>query len=300
MIILKGQKKMKNSISGRSQYSGVDIFSSFTLIILGFWVVLTIIPVLYLIGLSLRSPLAVGENILFIIPRQLTLRNFVDAFPFIAEITVPLPRAFLNSVIYTVSGVAGAIIMATLASFAFATMKFRGKQLLFTVLLLGLVMPTSAMLLPEYVTVSALGLQNTIWALILPYIALTMSLPILVITSFFKQIPHELYDAAKLDGCTPFKFLLYIGLPLARPALATSIIWEFILLWNEFPLALVLLSKRTLYNLPLAVLSIMSDRSNPWNLISATMIMASIPAITIFILFQNYFIGGLTEGALKE
>ena len=291
---------MKNSFSKRSQYSGVDFFSSFTLIFLGFWVVITIVPILHLIGLSLRSALAVGDNILYIIPRQFTLKNYVDAFPFFSSITVSLPRAFINSAIYTFSGIVGSIVIAVLASFAFATMKFRGKKFIFTLLLLCLVMPTSAILLPEYITVGTLGLKNTMWGLILPYIAFSMSLPILVMTSFFKQIPQELYDAAQLDGCTPFKFLYLIGLPMARPALATCIIWTFINLWNEFPLALVLLVKKDMYNLPVALLSMNSANGiNPWDLISAVMIMASIPIIITFILFQNYFIEGLTEGALK-
>jgi multiple sugar transport system permease protein/raffinose/stachyose/melibiose transport system permease protein len=291
---------MKNSFSKRSQYSGVDFFSSFTLIFLGFWVVFTIVPILHLIGLSLRSALAVGDNILYIIPRQFTLKNYVDAFPFFSSITVSLPRAFINSAIYTFSGIVGSIIIAVLASFAFATMKFRGKKFIFSLLLLCLVMPTSAMLLPEYITVGTLGLKNTMWGLILPYIAFSMSLPILVMTSFFKQIPQELYDAAQMDGCTPFKFLYLIGLPMARPALATCIIWTFINLWNEFPLALVLLVKKDMYNLPVALLSMNTAHGvNPWDLISAVMIMASIPIIITFILFQNYFIEGLTEGALK-
>jgi ABC-type glycerol-3-phosphate transport system permease component len=179
-------------------------------------------------------------------------------------------------------------------------MNFRGKHILFTILMLGLVVPTSAMLLPEYITVGALGLRNTYWSLILPYIAFSMALPIMVLTSFFKQIPQELYDAAKIDGSTPFQFLVRIGIPLARPALATSIIWQFIYLWNEFPLALVLLVKEDLYNLPVAVLSMMTARNSPWHLIAAVMIMASVPVTLTFIFFQNYFVEGLTEGALKE
>jgi ABC-type glycerol-3-phosphate transport system permease component len=192
------------------------------------------------------------------------------------------------------------MIVSVLASFAFATMSFRGKHILFTILMLGLVVPTSAMLLPEYITVGALGLRNTYWSLILPYIAFSMALPIMVLTSFFKQIPQELYDAAKIDGSTPFQFLVRIGIPLARPALATSIIWQFIYLWNEFPLALVLLVKEDLYNLPVAVLSMMTARNSPWHLIAAVMIMASVPVTLAFIFFQNYFVEGLTEGALKE
>jgi len=291
---------MKNIFFRKSQYSGVDFFSSFTLIFLGIWVVITVLPVLNLIGLSLRPQLSVEDNILFIFPRQLTLKNYVDAFPFFANITVSLPRAFLNSALYTFIGIAGSVVIAVLASFAFATMKFRGKKILFTLLLLCLVMPTSAMLLPEYITVGTLGLKNTIWGLAFPYIAFSMSLPILVMTSFFKQIPLELYEAARLDGCTPFKFLCYIGLPMAKPALATCVIWTFINLWNEFPLALVLLVKKEMYNLPVALLSMNTAHGvNPWNLISAVMIMASVPIIIIFVLFQNYFVEGLTEGALK-
>ena len=162
---------MKNIFFKKSQYSGVDFFSSFTLIFLGIWVVITVIPVLNLIGLSLRSQFAVGDNILFIFPRQLTLKNYVDAFPFFSNVTVSLPRAFINSAMYTFIGIAGSVVIAVLASFAFATMKFRGKKFLFTLLLLCLVMPTSAMLLPEYITVGTLGLKNTIWGLAFPYIA---------------------------------------------------------------------------------------------------------------------------------
>jgi ABC-type glycerol-3-phosphate transport system permease component len=290
---------MKQSISRRSRYFGVDLFNVFNLILFWFWIIFTIVPVLYLIGLSFRSPNATSDNMFLLILRQMTLRNFVDAFPFLAGYTVSLPRAFLNSVIYTFGGVAGAISVAVLASFAFATMKFRGKQALFIILMLNLVVPTSAMLLPEYVTVGVLGLRNTMWALIFPYIAFSMSLPILVMTSFFKALPEEMYDAAKMDGCSPFKFLIFIGLPLAKPALATSIIWEFINLWNEFPLAFVLLVKKDTLNLPVAVMSMMTARNSPWNLISAVMIMASIPVIVTFILFQDYFIEGLTEGAIK-
>lgn len=284
----------------RSRLSGLDVFSILTLAFLGLWIVLTIIPVLRLLGLALRSPDATGENLLYLIPTQPTFWNFVDAFPFLSNYTVALPRAFLNSAIYTLTGVGGAMVVSVLASFAFATMNFRGKHILFTILMLGLVVPTSAMLLPEYITVGALGLRNTYWSLILPYIAFSMALPIMVLTSFFKQIPQELYDAAKIDGSTPFQFLVRIGIPLARPALATSIIWQFIYLWNEFPLALVLLVKEDLYNLPVAVLSMMTARNSPWHLIAAVMIMASVPVTLTFIFFQNYFVEGLTEGALKE
>jgi multiple sugar transport system permease protein/raffinose/stachyose/melibiose transport system permease protein len=261
---------------------------------------LTIIPLFRLFGLALRSPDATVENYFYLIPRTVTLRNFVDAFPFLDDYTVALPRAFMNSTIYTLVGLAGAMIVSILAAFAFATMEFRGKHTLFTILLLGLVVPISAMLLPEYITIGVLGLRNTYWSLIFPYIAFSTALPILILTSFFKQIPQELYDAAKLDGSNSFQFLITIGLPLAKPAIATSIIWQFIYLWNEFPLALVLLVKEDLYNLPVAILSMMTARNSPWHLISAVMIMATIPVILSFLFFQNYFIEGLTEGALKE
>ena len=284
----------------RNYLFGADIFSIATLFILIIWVILAIIPMFRLLGLALRSPDTPAENYFYLIPRAVTLRNFIDAFPFLDEYTVALPRAFLNSAIYTLVGLGGAMIVSILAAFAFATMEFRGRHTLFTILLLGLVVPISAMLLPEYITVGVLGLRNTYWSLILPYIAFSMALPIMILTAFFKQIPQELYDAAKLDGSSSFQFLITIGLPLAKPAIATSIIWQFIYLWNEFPLALVLLIKEDLYNLPVAILSMMTARNSPWHLISAVMIMATIPVILSFLFFQNYFIEGLTEGALKE
>jgi multiple sugar transport system permease protein/raffinose/stachyose/melibiose transport system permease protein len=284
----------------RRSLLGLDAFNVVTLVIFTVWVVLTVVPALRLLGLSLRSPNATTESYIHLIPRELTARNYVDAFAFLDDYTVALPRAFINSAIYTIAGVGGAMIVSVLASFAFATMEFRGKRTLFTILMLGLIVPISAMLLPEYITVGVLGLRNTYWSLILPYIAFSMALPTIILTAFFKEIPQELYDAAKIDGSTSFQFLIRIGLPLAKPALATSMIWQFIYLWNEFPLALVLLVRENLYNLPVAVMAMMTARNSPWHLISSVMILATVPVILAFIFFQNYFIEGLTEGALKE
>lgn len=279
---------------------GLDLFSAFTLVMLIAWVILTVVPALRLLGLSLRSPDVTADSYLYLIPKELTIRNYVDAFAFVDEYTVSLPRAFFNSAIYTIAGVGGAMTVSVLASFAFATMEFRGKRTFFTILMLGLIVPISAMLLPEYITVGVLGLRNTYWSLILPYIAFSLALPTMILTHFFKKIPQELYDAAKIDGSTSFQFLIRIGLPLAKPALATSIIWQFIYLWNEFPLALVLLVREDLYNLPVAVMAMMTARNSPWHLISSVMVLATVPVMLAFIFFQDFFIAGLTEGALKE
>lgn len=279
---------------------GLDLFSAFTLGMLIAWVILTVVPALRLLGLSLRSPDVTAENYLYLIPKKITITNYVDAFAFLDKYTVALPRAFFNSAIYTIAGVGGAMTVSVLASFAFATMEFRGKRTFFTILMLGLIVPISAMLLPEYITVGVLGLRNTYWSLILPYIAFSLALPTMILTHFFKQIPQELYDAAKIDGSTSFQFLIKIGLPLAKPALATSIIWQFIYLWNEFPLALTLLVKEELYNLPVAMMAMMTARNSPWHLISSVMILATVPVMLAFIFFQDFFIEGLTEGALKE
>jgi multiple sugar transport system permease protein len=279
---------------------GLDVFSAFTLVIVVAWVILTVVPALRLLGLSLRSPDATAENYIYLIPKKITIMNYVDAFAFLDAYTIALPRAFFNSAIYTIAGVGGAMTVSVLASFAFATMEFRGKRTFFTILMLGLIVPISAMLLPEYVTVGVLGLRNTYWSLILPYIAFSLALPTMILTSFFKEIPQELYDAAKIDGSTSFQFLIRIGLPLAKPALATSIIWQFIYLWNEFPLALVLLAREELYNLPVAVMTMMTARTSPWHLISSVMILATVPVMLVFIFFQDFFMEGLTEGALKQ
>ncbi len=279
---------------------GLDLFSAFTLVVLTAWVILTVVPALRLLGLSLRSPDVTAENYIYLIPKKITITNYVDAFAFLDKYTVALPRAFFNSAIYTIAGVGGAMTVSVLASFAFATMEFRGKRTFFTILMLGLIVPISAMLLPEYITVGVLGLRNTYWSLILPYIAFSLALPTMILTHFFKKIPQEVYDAAKIDGSTSFQFLIRIGLPLAKPALATSIIWQFIYLWNEFPLALVLLVREDLYNLPVAVMAMMTARNSPWHLISSVMVLATVPVMLAFIFFQDFFIEGLTEGALKE
>ena len=283
----------------RARRTGVlEPFSLITLVFLFVWVVITLLPAVRLVGMALTPADGSADTILSLIPTRFSLANFAEAVRFMREFVTPLPRVFLNSVVYSTAGTAIALAVAIPASFSFATMQFRGKRVFFYCLLLGLIVPISALLLPEYVTVRLFNIIGTRWAIILPYAAFAMPLMILILTSFFKQISTEIYDAAKIDGCTSFDFLWRIGLPLSKPAVSTCIIFQFLYLWNEFPLALVLLLKQDQFSLPVAVATMMTSRTSPWHLISSVMILATIPVIVVFVLFQAYFVEGLSEGAL--
>ena len=270
-------------------------FRAFTL----FWFVLIVVPFLYMVSLSLRRSDELNEANFLLIPRHLALDNYSKAFAFMHDNVVSIPVIMTNSTIVTACATTGALLVATLASYAFATFGFRGKKLIFYVLLLGLIVPIPVMLIPEFITVRVYGLIGSRWSLILPYMAFGLPMPILILTAFFKELPQEIYDAAKIDGCTHFALLVRIAVPLARPALVTCVIFLVLQFWNEFSLALVIIQNTALTTIPLAIAQMQGKGFTPWELMAAVMLITSLPVVAIFSVFQRRLIEGLSAGALK-
>ena len=160
------------------------------------WTVLVAIPLFFILCLSLSQGTASSDRVLYVLPAEPTLHNYPRAFTFMSDFVVALPQVFLNSGIATGCAVAGSLVLATLAAFAIATIDFPGRQLAFLTLCLGLAVPTSIMVVPEFLTVRELGLSGRP-ALILPYIAFGLALPTLILTVFFRSIPSALLDAAR-------------------------------------------------------------------------------------------------------
>lgn len=263
------------------------------------WTIVVAIPLVFIVSLSLSRGTAASDRYLFIFPSHPTLRNYPRAFDFMSEFIVSLPHVFLNSAIATGVTVIVALVLATLAAFAFATIDFPGRTVAFLVVCLGLAVPTAIMVVPEFLTVRALGISGRP-ALILPYIAFGLALPTLVLTVFFRTIPRELLDAARVEGAGHLRILWSIVMPLSRPALGTSAMFLFLTFWNEFPLALTLISDTDQATLPLAIASTRSRAGTPYEVVAAIMVMASIPVLMAFALGQKQLIAGLTQGGVKE
>jgi len=206
---------------------------------------------------------------------------------------------FLNSILVVVPVVIGVIVLGLLAAYAFALMNFRGKDFLFVLFLLGLTIPLGVLIIPLFYELLALKLLNSLWALILPQIAIALPFSILLLHSFILDLPREILDAGRIDGASTFGLLRYIVAPLSMPALLTLLIFNFMWTWNQFLLPVVLIQKDSARTLPVGLNFFQGQYANDIPLLMAGATITFIPVVVIYIIFQRHFIKGLAAGALK-
>jgi raffinose/stachyose/melibiose transport system permease protein len=204
-----------------------------------------------------------------------------------------------NSLIVMVGSTGGVLIVCSLASFIFARMQFRGKDLAFNFLTLGLMFPITVAIMPVYLVIRQMDLIDTFLAVILVQTAFGISQNILIMRSFFTSIPMELQDASYIDGCSPFGFFWRIMLPLARPALAAIGALTMIVSWNDLLTPLVLLNSESLWTLPLGTMQFQGQYSSDLALTAAFVILTAVPAILFYLFAERQIVSGLTAGALK-
>jgi raffinose/stachyose/melibiose transport system permease protein len=259
-----------------------------------------VFPILYILSLSLRTKETMYADWLFIIPRAVTLQNYVNAWNYAqTNLNVSFLQMFRNSLIASVSSIAVAIVLSALASFSFSNFVFRGKELVFTVLIGSFIIPAQV-LLPLFFILKTIGLIDTYLAIILPYIGILIPIATLILRSFFEDIPRELKESAKIDGASDMTIFLRIVLPLSKPALGSCVILLFLETWNEFIFALVFLHSPKLQTIPVAIAKIAGGKFLlPIGTYSASIMITVIPILVVFILFQKWFIAGITQGAIK-
>jgi raffinose/stachyose/melibiose transport system permease protein len=204
-----------------------------------------------------------------------------------------------NSLVVMLGSTAGVLAVCSLASFVFARMQFRGKELAFNFLTLGLMFPITVAIMPVYLVVRQMHLVDTLQAVILVQIAFAISTNILILRGFFTSIPMELQDAAYIDGCSTFGFFWRILLPLARPALAAIGALTMIVSWNDLLTPLVILNKDSLWTLPLGTMQFQGQYSSDLALTAAFVILTAVPAIVFYLFAERQIVSGLTAGALK-
>jgi raffinose/stachyose/melibiose transport system permease protein len=204
-----------------------------------------------------------------------------------------------NSLIISALTVTLTLIVASMAAFAFAHVKFFGSTMLLGYLTLGLLFPAATAVLPLFIKVRDLGLLDTYFGVALPQVAFGLAMSILLLRRFFKDLPHELLEAALIDGCSYFNFFRYVTLPLSRPILATVGTIAFVNSWNAYLLPLVMLNSDSLYPWPLGIMVYQGEYSSEWHLILAFITLTILPTIIVFIIAQKHIIAGLTAGAVK-
>jgi raffinose/stachyose/melibiose transport system permease protein len=206
---------------------------------------------------------------------------------------------FANSTILTVGSVVVSLIIACLAGYAFARMEFFGKRTLFNIILSLMVVPPVVMVVPMFVAMVRWGLINTYQGTTLIYVGLLLPFSVYLMTNFFKTIPHEIIEAARIDGCTNLSVFWRIMIPLSAPAVITLVVVNALWVWNELLIALVFMQKDEMKTLMVGIAAL---RSRNYVDIPATMaglLIATIPIVVVYLFGQRYFIRGLTGGAVK-
>lgn len=210
-----------------------------------------------------------------------------------------IPRYFLNSLVISVGATALALVLAVFASYGFARFNFRGKPLLQSLVLVGQLLPTAAIIVPLFITLRVLGLVNTYWGLILVYMIITLPLSVWMLTSYFKAIPVELEEAAIIDGASRLGCLMRITLPLSLPGIVSVLVYAFVTTWNEFIFALCFATDSSVKTLPIGLAEFSTEFNTDWGAVMAASVVMTLPIALLFLSMQRLFIGGLTAGATK-
>jgi multiple sugar transport system permease protein len=211
----------------------------------------------------------------------------------------PFARFFLNSLI--VSGVSTVlcVVVAALAAYALSRLKLRGRGVVTTLVVVFSMFPVVSLVVPLFKIMRGLDLLNTYPALILPYTALSLPVAILVLMAFFGSIPRDLEAAAMVDGCSRVGALWRVVVPLSAPGMVTAALLVFVNSWNEFLLALTLNTNLTRRTISVGLTLYQGEFAFPWPLISAAIIIATVPLVLLIVVFQRRFVTGLTAGGVK-
>lgn len=211
----------------------------------------------------------------------------------------PLVQALANSAIVAASATVLSIVLGSCCAFALARLPIGGKSVILGLVLATSMFPPIAVISPLYLLMRELGLRDTLIGLILTHAVYALPLAVWLLTSFIRQLPRELYYAARVDGCTPLRALLSVILPLARPALAVASLLVFIYSWNEFMFALTLTASDATRTAPVAVALFPGLYEVPWGDLAAASLVVTMPVAALAVIFYRHIVSGLTAGSVK-
>jgi raffinose/stachyose/melibiose transport system permease protein len=274
-------------VSGRLQSRNWLTYTLLAIFLLG-----AILPFVGILLTAFKDTRELGNGI-FALPQQWRFENFVTAWT-----GARFSTYFASSVIVVVPVVLISLMLSTMSGFAFGMFKFPGDTALLLLILLGLMVPFEAVIIPLWQLMGALGLRNTYWALILPQVALSFAFGTFWMRSFFKGFPRELVDAAVVDGCNTWDVLWRILFPLSRPALLSLVVLLFMWTWNEFFLVLVMVTG-DLRTLPVGLALLRGRYASDVPVMAAASLIVSAPVLILYFIFQRSFIRGMIAGAVK-
>jgi raffinose/stachyose/melibiose transport system permease protein len=277
---------IRNGLGGTARYA--------VLVAVAFMI---LVPVAYAVlgGFKTNGQLAANPG--SILPDPWVFTNYSDVI--FGHNAAAFWRETANSLIIAAVSVGLTVALGSLAAFVFARLVFPGREAMYTLFVFGLLFPSAVAILPLYILVRNLGLEGNLLGVALPQAAFALPLTVVILRPFFRSIPAELEDAARIDGCSTFGFFWRVLLPLARPALATVSVLAIVATWNAFMLPLILLNGADQWTLPLGVMNFSTEYSSDQARVLAFTVVALIPAVVFYAFAERQLVGGLTSGAVK-
>ena len=263
-------------------------------LLLSLGAVVMIVPFAYMLATSFKPNSLALEVPPQFIPSDPTLVNYRDAWS-----SNHFGRYFVNSLGVAVATTLLSVLLSSMMAFAFSRLRFRGRRLLFGLLLVGLMVPTMMLIVPQFLLAKQMLLLDSFLGLVVFYAGGSLALNTFLLRSFFQDIPRELEEAMVVDGAGPWKRYWQLIMPLSRPALATVAIFTFLASWDEFIWALTIINDPSKRTLPIAIALFQGQYATSWGIVFAASAIAVLPVIAIFVALQRQFIGGITAGALK-
>ncbi|NHN31494.1 carbohydrate ABC transporter permease [Paenibacillus agricola] len=257
-------------------------------------IIFGLFPALWMFVTSIKP---MNEN--FTVPPSIMVQNptWTNYHKVIFESGIP--RAFLNSIVVTGSATLLTLFIAILAGYGFSRYKFKGSKKLSSGLLYGQMMPGVVIVMPIYMTFTKIGFVDSYIGLIIANVALTIPMSVIMLTSFFKTVPRELEEAAKIDGTTTVGALFRIILPVSSPGLIAVTVYAFLHIWEEFLFALILTNSDTVRTLPIGITHFSGEFVVDWGAMMGASMLVSVPVLIIFLLCNKYFVQGLSDGSVK-
>lgn len=256
--------------------------------------VLWLLPVIAALITSFRTMDDITLNGFWSLPSQLVADNFIVAWT-----NARVSTYLLNSFIITLPALAGMLFLSSLSAYALARFRFRGNLFIYFMYVAGTMLPFQILMLPVFRLTNALGLFDTYLSLILIHTAFQLGFCTFVLRNFMRTVPHEILDAARVDGCSEFRIYWQIILPLTLPALAALATLEFTWVFNDYLWAIILLRSDTLRPVTAGLATLRGQFNTDWPVITAGALLATVPTLIVFIFLQRYFIQGLTLGSSK-
>lgn len=254
--------------------------------------ILTGFPFVFLLINSFKDMKEYLKNI-WMLPQNLCLGNY-------QKVLQPhFLRYFLNSAIVSVVGVVLIVIVSSMIAFSFARMKYKFQNVLYFLIISGMMIPVHTTLIPTFTLLSSINLTDSLVGLLGPYVSYNIPIAVFILTQFFKQIPKEIEEAATIDGCGTVKIYSSMIMPLSGPAISTVVVYTFLTIWNEFINANILISSSTKKTLPLGIREFYGYESLNIPGVLTAILVGSIPVIIMYFCAQEKVVSGLTQGAVK-